>query len=423
MELSDVDSLKKENFSIDASTEDLKSMVEKISNLKGKIEKEISNINKLYEKVMEDLTKDFKEKIENLKKVEKEIKEKLENEVTKTKEKLENILTEIYSFVIINEKINKGISKINKDEKNIIKVLSYISKINESKINMNNLLKQSIKSIKFSYLKEKNEIKYDGFYIDEEKKYLKKIENAICEINYGGWAGRLIFDIITDKVFYINAVNSNQIYIYNNYENFKAKKSESVIELPIKIAGSYPVIHKGFFYYFKFENNKNTNNLIKYDLKGKKIVLEKTILSDACLGNSQNIWGGYNDINLISDDNNLFAIYASNNNNKRISIALLDENNLNTIKIWNTDSLEKKLCGPIFIIKGILYHIKDYGSQNDAVIYSYDLEEEKSSQINIPFENKGGYDTSLTYYNHLNCLMTVNNGNVYKYKVLLEEEK
>ena len=376
---------------------------------------------------MEDLTKDFKEKIENLKKAEKEIKEKLENEVTKTKEKLENILTEIYNLVNINEKINKGISKINKEEKNIIKVLSYISKINESKNNMNNLLKQSIKSIKFSYLKEKNEIKYNGLYINEEKKYLKKIENAICEINIGGTFGRILFDIITDKVFLINGFDSNKINIYSNYENFKAKKSESFIELPTKISGTYCVIHKGYFYYFKLENRNNntinTNNLIKYDLKEKKIVLEKTILQDACLGNSHNCWGGYNDINLISDDNNLYAIYASNNNNKRISIALLDENNLNTIKIWNTDSLEKKSCGPIFMIKGILYHIKSYDNQNDAVIYSYDLEEEKSSKINIPFENNGGYDSSLTYYNHLNCLMTVNKGNIYKYNVLLEERK
>ena len=75
------------------------------------------------------------------------------------------------------------------------------------------------------------------------------------------------------------------------------------------------------------------------------------------------------------------------------------------------------------MIKGVLYHIKNYCNQNDAVIYSYDLEEEKSRKINVPFENLGGYDSSLTYYNHLNCLMTVNNGNIYKYKVLLEERK
>ena len=181
---------------------------------------------------------------------------------------------------------------------------------------------------------------------------------------------------------------------------------------------NYSVIHKNYFYYFKY----TTNNLIKYDLNKKQIILEKTILPDANLEN-QNSWGGNNNINLASDDNNLYAIYASNNNNKSISIALLDETNLNVIKTWNTDSLEKKKCGPIFMIKGILYHIKSYSNQNDSVIYRYDLEEGKSSKINIPFENKGGYDSSLTYYSHLNCLMTVNSTKIYKYSVTLESEK
>ena len=125
---------------------------------------------------------------------------------------------------------------------------------------------------------------------------------------------------------------------------------------------------------------------------------------------------------VISDDNNLYAFYASNNNNKRISISLLDENNLNIIKTWNTDSLEKKQCGPIFMIKGILYHIKKYDNQNDSVIYSFDLEKGKSSKINIPFENKGGYDTSLTYYSHINCLMTVNKSSTYKYNIVLDSQ-
>ena len=52
-----------------------------------------------------------------MKKAEKEIKEKLENEVTKVKEKLENILSEIYNLVNVNEKINKGFQKFDKEEK------------------------------------------------------------------------------------------------------------------------------------------------------------------------------------------------------------------------------------------------------------------------------------------------------------------
>lgn len=300
---------------------------------------------------------------------------------------------EIYSLINLTEKINKGVQKINKDEKSIMKVLSYISKIKKYKIYI---------------FKEKCDINYDEFYIDNVK-YLIKIEKAICEMNYWesvqGW---ILFDIYKDKVYYIDGFKNSKINIYSNYENLKAKKCDNIIELPHEISVNYSVLHKGYFYHFKYTTN---NIIIKYDLDEKKILVDKIILPDANLDN-QNCWRGNNNINLISDENNLYTIYAFNNNNKRISISLLDEKNLNVIKTWNTGSLEKNQCGPIFMIKGILYHNKSYKNENDSVIYSYDLEKEKSKIIDIPFENEGGYDSSLTYYTHLNCLMTVNNSNL-----------
>ena len=205
-------------------------------------------------------------------------------------------------------------------------------------------------------------------------------------------------------------------------DDLKLNKIANTITLSTYISGTYPVLHNELLYFFEFNNNNQTNKLIKYDLNQNKILASKIILNDAVLGNSQNCWGGYNDIILISNDYNLFAVYSSNNNNKRISIALIDEYNLDVLKVWNTNSLEKKQCGPIFMINNKLYHIKTYDGENDSVVYSYDLYTEKSENINIPFENKGGYDTSLTYYPNLNCLMTVNSSYIYKYNVILEEK-
>ena len=70
------------------------------------------------------------------------------------------------------------------------------------------------------------------------------------------------------------------------------------------------------------------------------------------------------------------------------------------------------------MIDKILYHIKVYNREYDSVIYFYNLINEKSNNINIPFENKGVYVTSLTYYPHLQCIKTINNGKIYKYEVL-----
>ena len=133
------------------------------------------------------------------------------------------------------------------------------------------------------------------------------------------------------------------------------------------------------------------------------------------------MWGGYNDIILISDNIQLYAIYSSSNNNKRITIAKIDDNNLDIIKIWYRIFGKRKVW-PIFIINNILYYIKTYSNQNDSVIYSYNLLDGKNSNINIPFENKGGYDCSLTYYPNLKCLMTVNNGIIYKYEIVFDNQ-
>ena len=60
------------------------------------------------------------------------LKEKLQNEVTKVKGQLENFLSKTNNIIKINEKINKGINSLEKEEKNMTKQLSYISKINKN---------------------------------------------------------------------------------------------------------------------------------------------------------------------------------------------------------------------------------------------------------------------------------------------------
>ena len=56
--------------------------------------------------------------------------------------KLENYLSELNNEIKLNERINKGIKKLEKDENNMFKILSYISKINKNKKEMKNYLKK-----------------------------------------------------------------------------------------------------------------------------------------------------------------------------------------------------------------------------------------------------------------------------------------
>ena len=233
LEISDIEALQKENITIESSTKEFSEIVEKIKNLKNKIEKEINNINMLYEKNINDIAKSFEKKYEKLKKEENDIIDKLKNEVTKVKEKLELFLTKANNQINISEKINKGIKKLDNEGKNMIKVLSYISKINKNKKQMNCLLKEQINSIKFSYKEEESNIEYEEFFFNDIPKFkkLKKIESGNCEFICGGHSGRILFDISTNKVYYIGSTSSDKINVYDNYENMKTKKINKKITL------------------------------------------------------------------------------------------------------------------------------------------------------------------------------------------------
>ena len=106
----------------------------------------------------------FQKKHEELLKKENDLKENLQNEVTKTKEKLELFLTDTNNEVLQSERINKGIKKI-ENEKNTIKVLSYISKINKTKNNIKKLLITLMKNIKFSFDENTSNITISSFNI------------------------------------------------------------------------------------------------------------------------------------------------------------------------------------------------------------------------------------------------------------------
>ena len=91
------------------------------------------------------MVKSFQKKHEELIKQENDLKEKLQNEVTKVKEKLEYFLSQCNTEIRIKEKIEKGIKNLEKNEKNLIKTLTYISKINKMQKEMNKIFQQLMK--------------------------------------------------------------------------------------------------------------------------------------------------------------------------------------------------------------------------------------------------------------------------------------
>ena len=134
--------------------------------MKNKIENEIIEIDKLYEKVEKEIIEYFKRKHEELIKKEKEIKDNLQVEVTKTKEKLEDYLSFSNKIIKNIERINKGIKTLEKEEKNMLKILTYVSKINKNDKEIKKLNDICMRNIKISFEEKENKVKYEEYFFN-----------------------------------------------------------------------------------------------------------------------------------------------------------------------------------------------------------------------------------------------------------------
>ncbi len=164
LKINDEESLKKENITIEFSNNEFDENVNKLNNLKNLIENEMEKIDKRYEELDKETTNSYEIKREKLNKEENDLKEKLKTEVTKIKEKFEIKISEISSLLKNCEKIFKGIKTLEKHEKNIIKNLSYISKINKNKKETNVILQELMKNLNIKFIEEENLIKYEEYY-------------------------------------------------------------------------------------------------------------------------------------------------------------------------------------------------------------------------------------------------------------------
>jgi len=184
---------------LELSKDDFNDKFQKIITLKENIEKEINEINASYDKLFKEIFQSYEKKNEKLIKEENILKEELQNEVTKVKEKMENYLSELSSIIRVNERISKGINILEKEEKNIIKNLCYISKINKNKKEMNKLLGILMKNIEISFEEDNNKIKYEDYYFNGIQ-IPKNIE--FKEISYDSF--KIFWNIDNLKILNIN---------------------------------------------------------------------------------------------------------------------------------------------------------------------------------------------------------------------------
>ena len=64
------------------------------------------------------------------------------------------------------ERINKGIKTLEKEERNMLKILTYVSKINKNDKEMKKLYDTCMRNIKITFEEKENKVKYEEYFFN-----------------------------------------------------------------------------------------------------------------------------------------------------------------------------------------------------------------------------------------------------------------
>lgn len=172
---------------------------------------------------------------------------------------------------------------------------------------------------------------------------------------------------------------------FMNTDNFTSHR------LPHPWSGTGQVVYNGSIYFNKFQSHI----IIRFDLKTETILKTRSLDYAGYNNMYHYAWGGHSDIDLMVDENGLWAVYATNQNAGNIVISKLDPVSLQILQTWNT-SYPKRSAGEAFIICGTLYVTNGY-SGGTKVHYAYQTNASTYEYIDIPFQNKYSHISMLDY--------------------------
>lgn len=219
---------------------------------------------------------------------------------------------------------------------------------------------------------------------------------------------------LSSQVWYMDGYHNNRfVREYRSMLDFMTTDNFTSHRLPHPWSGTGQVVYNGSVYFNKFQSHI----IIRFDLKTETILKTRSLDYAGYNNMYHYAWGGHSDIDLMVDENGLWAVYATNQNAGNIVISRLDPVSLQALQTWNT-SYPKRSAGEAFIICGTLYVTNGY-SGGTKVHYAYQTNASAYEYIDIPFQNKYSHISMLDYNPKDRALYAWNNGHQVLYNVTL----
>uniref|UniRef100_A0A673IM49 Adhesion G protein-coupled receptor L3 n=1 Tax=Sinocyclocheilus rhinocerous TaxID=307959 RepID=A0A673IM49_9TELE len=146
--------------------------------------------------------------------------------------------------------------------------------------------------------------------------------------------------------------SKTSIIIIIMFKTAEYGRPTTTYKLPHRVDGTGFVVYDGALFF----NKERTRNIVKFDLRTRIKSGEAIIASANYHDTSPYRWGGKSDIDLSVDENGLWVIYATEQNNGQIVISQLNPYTLRVEGTWDT-AYDKRSASNAFMICGILYVI------------------------------------------------------------------
>ncbi|XP_042532611.1 adhesion G protein-coupled receptor L2 isoform X7 [Dipodomys spectabilis] len=251
---------------------------------------------------------------------------------------------------------------------------------------------------------------------------LKAIVDAPCIYEAEQKAGAWCKDPLqaADKIYFMpwTPYRTDTLIEYASIEDFQNSRQTTTYKLPNRVDGTGFVVYDGAVFF----NKERTRNIVKFDLRTRIKSGEAIINYANYHDTSPYRWGGKTDIDLAVDENGLWVIYATEQNNGMIVISQLNPYTLRFEATWET-IYDKRAASNAFMICGVLYVVRSVYQDNEsetgknAIDYIYNTRLNRGEYVDIPFPNQYQYIAAVDYNPRDNQLYVWNNNFILRYSL------
>ncbi|XP_061437144.1 adhesion G protein-coupled receptor L3-like, partial [Lethenteron reissneri] len=215
---------------------------------------------------------------------------------------------------------------------------------------------------------------------------------------------------------------------YTSLQDMAAGLPLTNYQLPHRVDGTGFVVYDGAVFF----NKERTRRIVKFDL-GTRVKSGEAVVPNAnYYDTSPYRWGGRSDMDLAADENGLWVIYATEQNEGRVVVSRLNPYTLRIEASFET-AYDKRSASDAFMACGVLYVLRSTyeddgdggangtgggggeGGTSDRIDYVYDTNSRRDARVAIPFPNPFQFIASVQYNPRDGALYVWDNHHVLRY--------